>query len=105
MRFYQKRMRVGNQRLMNFSKRVDEFFSREQDTEFFYLLPRLKQRIVKSIHLLMRMIETHLHYVDHYRLFFGSLLSIFMVWACIFYSDPVRIHFQELGHLHCIDES
>ena len=34
---------------MNFSPEVDEFFSRERDTEIHYLLPRLKDRLLKSI--------------------------------------------------------
>lgn len=34
---------------MNFSKQVDEFFSREKDTEVFYFLPRLKERMLESL--------------------------------------------------------
>lgn len=34
---------------MNFSAEIDEFFSRERDTEVHYLLPALKERILKAI--------------------------------------------------------
>jgi len=34
---------------MNFSSEIDEFFSRERDTEVHYLLPALKERILKVI--------------------------------------------------------
>jgi len=34
---------------MDFNDQIDEFFSRERDTEVFYLLPDLKERMIKVI--------------------------------------------------------
>ena len=34
---------------MNYSEELDEFFSRERDTEVWYLLPRLKERMLHSL--------------------------------------------------------
>lgn len=34
---------------MNFSAEINAFFSRERDTEVHYLLPRLKDRMLRAI--------------------------------------------------------
>ena len=34
---------------MNYNEDLDEFFSRERDTEVWYLLPRLKERMLNSL--------------------------------------------------------
>jgi hypothetical protein len=34
---------------MNFSSEIDEFFSRERDTEIHRFLPALKERILEAI--------------------------------------------------------
>jgi hypothetical protein len=34
---------------MNFDAEIDEFFSREEDTEIQYLVPKLKERMLQVI--------------------------------------------------------
>ena len=34
---------------MNFNPKIDEFFSRERDTEVHYFLPQLKSRMLQAI--------------------------------------------------------
>lgn len=34
---------------MNFSEKIDEFFSREEDIEVLYLVPALKERMLQAI--------------------------------------------------------
>lgn len=44
-----RKAEVNRNPFMNFSAEIDEFFSRERDTEVHYLLPALKERILNAI--------------------------------------------------------